>query len=200
MSTFFQDIRYGFRMLLKSPVTTLVAVLTLALGIGANTTIFSTVNGFLLRPLPVANADRLVVFGGQQQGGDDFSRFSYADFKDIRSQADGFSQVMAYTITLAGLEYQGRTEPVVLSYVSGNFFQGLGLKPEQGRLISGEQTENPGAENVVVLGYGYWKKRFNGEPAIVGQQVKMNGHPVTVIGDRKSTRLNSSHIPLSRMP
>ncbi|HLY92817.1 MAG TPA: ABC transporter permease [Candidatus Angelobacter sp.] len=182
MGTLFQDVRYGFRMLLKSPATTLVAVLTLALGIGANTTIFSTVNGLLLRPLPVANADRLVVFVGKQQGGDDFVHFAYADYKDIRSQADGFSEVMAYTLTLAGMEYQGRTEPIVLSYVSGNFFSGLGLKPAEGRLIYGEETERPSTENVVVLGYGYWKKRFNADPTIIGQQVKMNGHPVTVVG------------------
>ena len=182
MGTIFQDVRYGFRMLLKSPVTTVVALLTLSLGIGANTTIFSTVNGLLLRPLPVANADRLVVFTGRQQGADDFTHFSYADYKDIRSQADGFSHVMAYTLTLAGMEYQGRTEPIVLSYVSGNFFSELGLQPAEGRLIYGDTTELPSTENVVVLGYGYWKKRFNADPTIIGQQVKMNGHPVTVVG------------------
>jgi len=181
MGTLFQDVRYGFRMLLKSPATTLVAVLTLALGIGANTTIFSAVNGIMLRPLPVENADRLVVLAGHQ-GGDPFQRFSYADFNDIRSQADGFSQVMAYDLTLAGMEYRNHTEPVVLSYVSGNFFSGLGLKPAQGRLIYGNDTEQPATENVVVLGYGYWKKRFGADPTIIGEQVKMNGHSVTVIG------------------
>ena len=80
MGTLIQDIRYGIRMLLKNPGMTLVAALTLALGIGANTTIFSAVNGLMLRPLPVANAERLVVFGGQQQGGDTFVQFSYPDF------------------------------------------------------------------------------------------------------------------------
>jgi putative ABC transport system permease protein len=182
MGTIFQDVRYGFRMLLKSPVTTVVAIFTLALGIGANTTIFSTLNGFMLRPLPVANADRLLVMAGQQQGGENFSHFSYADFKDIRSQAEGFSHVMAYNLTLAGMDYHGNTEPVVLSYVSGNFFTDLGLKPAYGRLISGQETELPSTENVVVLGYGYWRKRFNADPTIVGQQVKMNGHLATVIG------------------
>ena len=182
MGTLIQDIRYGVRMLLKNPAMTLVAALTLALGIGANTTIFSALNGLLLRPLPVANADRLVVFGGQQQGGENFVRFSYADFNDIRAQADGFSDVLAYDLTLAGMEFEGRTEPTILSYVSGNYFQALGLNPVQGRLIYGQETEKPGQENVVVLGYGYWKKRFNADPGIVGKQVKLNGHPVTVIG------------------
>jgi putative ABC transport system permease protein len=182
MWTLIQDIRYGVRMLLKNPGMTLVAALTLALGIGANTTIFSAVNGLILRPLPVADAERLVVFGAQQQGGDYFSHFSYPDFTDIRTGSDGFSQVMAYTLGLAGLESEGRTEPMILSYVSGNYFQALGLNADQGRLIYGPETEKIGTENVIVLGYGYWKKRFNSDPGVVGRQVKLNGHSVTVIG------------------
>ena len=94
MRTLIQDIRYGMRMLLKNPAMTTVAALTLALGIGANTTIFSAVNGLMLRPLPVANADRLVVFGAQAQSCNSFCQFPYADFQDIRSQADGFSDVI----------------------------------------------------------------------------------------------------------
>src|SRR6476660_9942663 len=136
----------------------------------------------MLRPLPVANADRLVVFGGQQQGGDNFNHFSYPDFSDIRAGSDGFSHVMAYTLGLAGLESEGRTEPMILSYVSGNYFQALGLNAYQGRLIYGLETEKIGTENVIVLGYGYWKKRFNSDPSVVGRQVKLNGHSVTVIG------------------
>lgn len=182
MGTLLQDIRYGFRMLRKNPAMTVVATLTLALGIGANTTIFSALNGLLLRPLPVANADRLVVMGAQQHGGDNFSHFSYSDFADIRSQAEGLSHVMAYSLTLAGLESEGRTEPIILSYVSGNFFPDLGLHPAHGRLIFGQETEKQGTESVIVLGYGYWKKRFNEDPLIVGKQVKLNGHSVTVIG------------------
>src|SRR5579864_7975850 len=183
MRTLFQDIRYGMRMLLKNPAMTTVAALTLALGIGANTTIFSAVNGLMLRPLPVANAERLVVFDGRAQGAaNSFGQFPFPDFQDIRSQADGFSDVLGYTLSLAGMEHGGKVEPVIYSYVSANFFQALGLKPAAGRLIYGADTEKRGTENVVVLGYDYWKKRFNGDASIVGQQVKMNGHPVTVIG------------------
>src|SRR5579864_8145128 len=183
MRTLIQDIRYGMRMLLKNPAMTAVAALTLALGIGANTTIFSAVNGLMLRPLPVAHADRLVVFDGRAQGAaNTFGQFPFPDFQDIRSQADGFSDVVGYTLSLAGMEHQGKVEPVIYSYVSANFFQALGLKPAAGRLIYGAETEKRGTENVVVLGYDYWKKRFNGDASIVGQQVKMNGHPVTVIG------------------
>ncbi|HEY2236184.1 MAG TPA: ADOP family duplicated permease [Candidatus Angelobacter sp.] len=183
MRTLIQDIRYGMRMLLKNPAMTAIATLTLALGIGANTTIFSAVNGLMLRPLPVANADRLVVFDGQAQGAPNpSSQFPFPDFQDIRGQADGFSDVLGYTLSLAGMEHAGKVEPVLYSYVSANFFQALGLKPAVGRLIYGAETEKRGTENVVVLGYEYWKKRFNADSSIVGQQVKMNGHSATVIG------------------
>jgi len=183
MRTLIQDIRYGMRMLLKNPAMTTVAALTLALGIGANTTIFSAVNGLMLRPLPVANADRLVVFDGRAQGAaNSFGQFPFPDFQDIRSQADGFSDVLGYTLSLAGMEHDGKVEPVIFSYVSANFFQALGLKPAVGRLIYGADSEKVGMENVVVLGNDYWKKRFNADPSIVGRQIKMNGHSVTVIG------------------
>ena len=183
MRTLIQDIRYGMRMLLKNPAMTTVAALTLALGIGANTTIFSAVNGLMLRPLPVANADRLVVFDGRAQGAaSSFGQFPFPDFQDIRSQANGFSDILGYTVSLAGMEHQGKVEPVIYSYVSATFFQSLGLKPAVGRLIYGAESEKRGTENVVVLGYEYWKKRFNGDASIVGRQVKMNGHSVTVIG------------------
>jgi len=161
MGTLFQDIRYGVRMLLKNPSMTIVATLTLALGIGANTTIFSALNGLLLRPLPVANADRLVVFGGQREGGDPFIHLSYPDFRMCGRRQTGSLIVLAYRLNLAGLDYDNRTEPVIFSYVSGNYFQALGLKPAQGRLIYGEETEKLGAEHVVVLGYSYWKKTFH---------------------------------------
>jgi predicted permease len=182
MGTLFQDIRYGIRMLLKNPAMTAVAALTLALGIGANTTIFSAVNGMLLRPLPVANADQLVVFGAQSQAANPYSAFSFPDFQDIRSQGDGFSDVIAYTLSLAGMDADGKVEPVLFSYVSSNYFQALGLKPAAGRLIYGAESEKAGTENIVVLGNSYWKKRFNSDPSIVGRQVKMNGHSTTVAG------------------
>jgi predicted permease len=182
MRTLIQDIRYGIRMLLKNPAMTAVAALTLALGIGANTTIFSAVNGMLLRPLPVANADQLVVFGAQSQAANPYSAFSFPDFQDIRSQGDGFSDVIAYTLSLAGMDADGKVEPVLFSYVSSNYFQALGLKPAAGRLIYGAESEKAGTENIVVLGNSYWKKRFNSDPSIVGRQVKMNGHSTTVAG------------------
>jgi predicted permease len=182
MWTLIQDIRYGIRMLLKNPAMTTVAALTLALGIGANTTIFSAVNGLMLRPLPVANADRLVVLGGEPKGGNLYTEFSYPDFQDIRSQADGFQDVFGFVLRLAGMEYENKVEPVIFSYVSGNFFSATKLKPAAGTLIYGAETEKNGTEPVAVLGYSYWKKRFNSDASIVGKQVKMNGHFVTIVG------------------
>lgn len=183
MDTLFQDIKFGARVLIKNPVVTIVAVLTLALGIGANTAIFSTLNSFFLRPLPVANADRLAYIGGQIKGFNDGSTgLSYLDFRDLRSQSDSFTDLLAYNFNLVGLDYQEKADPILVSFVTSNYFSALGLQPATGRLISGSETEQKGTEPVVVLGYAYWKKRFNADPSIVGKQVKVNGSPATVIG------------------
>jgi predicted permease len=182
VETLIQDIRFGVRMLIKNPTMTLVAVVTLALGIGANTAIFSAVNGMLLRPLPVANADRLMVVAGQLKGNKDFNAISYLDYRDLRAQTSGFSDLLAYNINLMGLEADNQTDSLVVSYVTSNYFSGLGLKPALGRLIYGDESEQPGHEPVVVLSHSYWKKRFNSDPGIAGRQVKLNGRTATVIG------------------
>jgi predicted permease len=182
VETFIQDIRYGIRMLIKNPVMTFVAVVTLALGIGANTAIFSAVNGMLLRPVPVPNSDRLMVVAGHLKGIDGFSGVSYLDYRDLRAQAKGFSDLLAYNINLMGLEADGKADSLIVSYVSSNYFSGLGLKPALGRLIYGEEAEQQGREPVVVLSHGYWKKRFNSDDSVIGRQVKLNGHQATVIG------------------
>ena len=182
METLIQDIRFGVRMLVKNPTMTLVAVVTLALGIGANTAIFSAVNGMLLRPLPVANADRLMVVAGELKGNKDFNGISYADYRDLRAQTSGFSDLLAYNINLMGLEADNHADSLVVSYVTSNYFSGLGLKPAVGRLIYGDESEQQGQEPVVVLSHSYWKRRFNSDPSIVGRQVKLNGRTATVIG------------------
>jgi predicted permease len=183
METLFQDIRFGFRMLLKSPSVTLVAILTLALGIGANTAIFSTLNGLFLRPLPVANADRLVVIGGQLKGVDGGGGgLSYLEYKDLREQTEGFSDLIAWNLNLVGLSFNNNPETAVVSYVSDNYFSGLGLKPAAGRLLYGPEVEKRGNQPEIVLSYGYWKKRFNLDPSVVGQQIKINGLSATVVG------------------
>lgn len=182
MHTLFQDVRFAIRMMMKSPTISLVAILTLALGVGANTTIFGALNGLIFRPLPVANADRLVVLGAHQDGTGDFSQFPYADFSDLRSQPGSFTDVLSYEINLAGVDLDGRVEPTVLSFVSGNFFQTLGLRPAVGRFFYGLDTEKPGTDPVVVLGYGYWRKRLNGDLGAVGKLLKLNGKPARIVG------------------
>ncbi|HET7873414.1 MAG TPA: ABC transporter permease [Terriglobales bacterium] len=183
MDTLLQDIKFAARMLIKNPLVTMVAVATLALGIGANTAIFSTLNSFFLRPLPVKNADRLTFIAGQIKGlSDGSTRLSYLDYRDLRSQSDAFSDLLGYNLNLVGLDYEEKPDPIVISYVTSNFFSALGLKPAVGRLISGEKAEEKGTDPVVVLGYAYWKKRFNADPSIVGKRVKVNGSPATVIG------------------
>jgi predicted permease len=182
MGALVQDIRFGLRMLLKNPGVTSVAVITLALGIGANTAIFSAVNGLLLRPLPVQNPDRLTRVAGQTKGLDGATSFSYLDYRDLRSQAHGFSDLLAYDLSGIGLESDGKTEMILINYVSSNYFSSLGLKPTQGRLLYGDQVERQGNEPVIVLGYSFWKMRFNADPAVIGRQVKLNGRTATVIG------------------
>lgn len=182
MHTLFQDIRYGLRMLLKSRVVSVIAVLTLALGIGVNTAIFSTMNALFLRPLPVQNADHLIYLAAQQQNASFYSPFSYLDLQDVRGQASVFSSVLAYNIDVVGLNADGKANPLFISFVTGNYFQALGLKPALGRLIYGEDAEKPTANPGIVLGYSYWKTRFNGDPGIAGKQVKVNGHAATIVG------------------
>lgn len=184
METLVQDVRFAARMLMKNPLVTVVAVLTLALGIGANTAIFSTLNGFFLRPLPVANAERLTLIAGQTKDGayNGATGISYLDYRDLRSQSDSFTDLLAFSLNLVGLDYQGKPDPLVVSLVSGNYFSALGLKPAVGSFISGGEAEQQGTQPVVVLGYAYWRKRFNADPSIVGTQVKIDGTPATVIG------------------
>ncbi len=128
--TFLQDVHFGARVLQKNPGFTLMAVLTLALGIGVNTAIFSMVNSLLLRPLPVRNPGEMTVLAYQQEGGSLRTDFSYADFSDLRSQAAGvFSGVAGYQLGLDALSINGKGERLLTGYVSGNFFEALGLQP-----------------------------------------------------------------------
>ncbi len=182
MSTLRQDIQYALRQMLKNPGFALVAIVTLALGIGTNTAIFSVVNGWL-RPLPVKDPNRVVVLAAQQKGDTlGIYYFSYPDLVDFRKQAATFSDLFAYEIGLGGLSIEGKAEPVVFSYVTGNFFSALGVQPAAGRLFLPNEGEQPGATPMVVLGYSYWQKRFSGDIGIVGKQVRLDGNAAVVIG------------------
>jgi predicted permease len=183
MGTFLQDLRYAARMLWKSPGFTAIAILTLALGIGANTAIFSMVDSFLLRPLPAKNPNELVVLACEQNQGPLQIQFSYADLQDIREQTSSvFADVTGSTVGLDGLSVNGRAERLVTVYVTGNYFSGLGLKPAVGRLILPSEGKEIGADPVLVLAYSFWKKRFNADPNIVGQKVTLDGHAFTIAG------------------
>jgi macrolide transport system ATP-binding/permease protein len=183
MNTWWQDIRYGLRMLARSPGFTAIAVLTLGLGIGANTAIFSVVNWFLLRPLPVSHPAQVTVLAHQQKKGPIGIRFSYPGFQAIRQQTSGvFSDVLGYAFGMDGLKANGKSERIVTAFVTGNYFTKLGLQPALGRLILPSEGKVAGADPYLVLGYAYWETRFGGDPGVVGKQVSVDGHPVTIVG------------------
>jgi predicted permease len=178
-----QDLRFGARGLRKNPGFTSIAVLTLALGIGVNTAIFSMVDSLLLRPLPVKDAKRLTIAAYQQEHGSMQTEFSIADYRDYRTQTTAaFSELMGYEIGIDGVSVNGKAGRALLAYVSDNFFSGLGLQPALGRLLLPGEGEKENSDPVIVLSYSYWKARFGGDPAIVGTKVSVNGHPFTVVG------------------
>jgi predicted permease len=183
METLLQDIRYGIRMLMRNPGFVIVATITLALGIGANTAIFSMIDGILLRPLPVKDPSQITVIAFQQQKGNIQAQFSVPAFHDIRKQStEVFSDVVAYQIGLDGLSVDGKSDRILTNYVSGNYFSALGIKPLAGRFILPSEGEVAGADPVMVLSYSYWKTRFGGDPSILGREVSVDGHPITIIG------------------
>jgi len=184
MGALFQDLRFAFRQLRKSPSFAITAVLTLALGIGANTAIFSLVNSLLLKPLPVANPDQVAMLALRQNNGPQFPVFSWPEYKAIRDQSSrSFSYLIVHTLGLDGLATQGQQpQRIMTAFVSGNFFEGLGLKPAAGRLLLPSEGEVLGSDPVIVLGYDFWKERFNGDPSVVGRAATVNGHPFTIVG------------------
>jgi len=183
MHNLIQDAKHAARILAKNPGFTIVAAITLALGIGANTAIFSMVNSFLLRPMPVHNPQQITVLARQQKDGQLQTQFSIPDYRDVRSETSGvFSDLFAYQFGMDGLSVNGKPDRIMTNYVSGNFFSGLGVQPALGRLILPSEGEVPGADPVCVLGYTYWKNHFGGDPSIVGRKVSIDGHPVMVIG------------------
>jgi predicted permease len=182
METLKADVLYGLRMLRKSPAFAMVAVLTLALGIGANTSLFSIVDWILLRPLPIADPQQLMVLAWQQKNGHVNNQFSVPAFRDIRAQAAGFSSVAGYQIGIDGLSVNGKADRLMTYYVTGELFNMLGIKPAAGRLLLPGEGEQPNADAVVVLGYAYWQQRFGGDAGVVGRKVTINGRPFTIVG------------------
>jgi predicted permease len=182
MGSLWQDLRYAFRALGKSPWFAALAIFTLALGIAVNTSIFSVINGFLLRPMPVPHPEQLAVLSLQQGGDHSLQKFSYPDFVDLRDQSVSFSDIIAYRLTLAGLNADNRGDHCIITRVSGNYFSILGVQPALGRLFLPTEGQTPGADPILVLGFSYWQKRFGGDKNILGKHVEINGHPMTIAG------------------
>ncbi len=178
-----QDIRYGWRMLAKTPGLTAIVAITLALGIAANALIFSIVNGYLLRPLAVPQPGQIAVLAAEQKGGSPFLyQFSYPDFVDFRSQAAPVADLFGYMPVLPGLSADGRADQILAAYVTGNYFTALRVQPALGRLILPSEENQPGKTAVLVLGYSYWQKRFRGDPGVIGKQVRLNGKTAIIVG------------------
>ena len=193
----------------KAPSFAATAVLTLALGIGANTAIFSLVNSLLLKPLPVPNAEQIATLVPRENNGPLQQTLSWNEYKYVRAQSGrSFSDLFAYTLNLDGLAIKGQQpDRILATYVSGNFFAGLGLKPAAGRLFLRSEGEVLGQDPVIVLGYDYWQQKFNGDPNVVGRPVTLDGQPVTIVGvapkgfgGMQSFLNPSAYLPLSELP
>jgi putative ABC transport system permease protein len=192
MDTFIQDIRYGLRILRKSPAFTMVAVFTLALGIGANTAIFSLINAVLLKMLPVKDPAQLVVIGdpiavhSTSMGSPQVDYFSYPLYRELSRGNNVFSGMLGsseiHRLRVTGAKGDEISRNVVGVLVSGNYFSVLGVDAMLGRTITPEDDSAPGAHPVAVISYGFWKEKFGQDPGIVGQTVRLGNYPFTIVG------------------
>ena len=180
MTTLLQDLRYGVRMLLRNPGFTIVAVLALTLGIGADTAIFSVVNAVLLRPLPYDDSERLVFLSERSQVLEGMS-ISYPNFLDWRQQNSAFENIGVYRRQSYNLTGSGEPERLVAGLVSADLFAVLRVNAERGRVFTNDE-DKPGATPVVVLSHGFWQRRLGGDPGIIGQPLTLDGRSFTVIG------------------
>ncbi len=181
METLLQDVRYAIRAMLKSPGFTGVAILSLALGIGANAAIFSLVNTILFRPLPILEPARIVELTPTRQG-NEFNSFSYPLYRDFRDKNEVFDALAVYRFAPMSLSREGNNERIWGYIVSGNYFDMLGVKPAAGRFFTQEEDRVPGASPVAVVSYGCWQRRFGGDPNLVGKEITINGSRFDVVG------------------
>ena len=182
MRTLLQDLRYGFRVLRKSPGFAFVAILVVAIGIGANTAIFSVVNAVLLRPLPFDEPGQLVRVFGTNARRNSFRRsHSYLNFSDLRAQSTSFEAMAAYTATSGALTGGETPEQITGVVASGDIFRVLKSPPHLGRLLA-PADERPGGSPVAVISHGLWQRRFGGAPDIVGKQLKLDGREREIVG------------------
>jgi hypothetical protein len=185
MSTLFQDLRYALRTLGRTPAFTIVVVVTLGLGIGANTAIFSLMDQVLLRLLPVQNPRELVQLDGPGtfRGRTMNERtFSYPMYQDLRDRNEVFTGLVARAPSTATFTYRGQSDRINAEMISGNTFEVLGVRPAVGRALTVLDDRTPGAHPVAMLGYAFWQRRFAGDPSILNQVVTINSTPMTIVG------------------
>jgi hypothetical protein len=182
METFWQDLRHSVRMLLKRPGFTLTVVMTLALGIGANATIFTWIKAVLLPPLPgMERPDELVAIWGATRHNSALST-SYLDYLDFRDRNAALSGLIAHQVLAMNLGRGDKPERVRGSVVSGNYFEVLGVKALIGRTFAPEEDRTPNSHPVAVIGYGLWQQRFGSDTHVIGQTITLNEHDFTIIG------------------
>ena len=178
-----QDLRYGVRMLMKTPGFTLIAVVTLALGIGANLSVFSVVNAVMFKAPPVTRPDELVSLYTSDFSGPRYGWSSYPDYLDIRERAQGLEDLIAYWRQSVILRRGGQAEEFITAdIVTGNYFEALGIRPAPGRAFLPDEDRTPGTHPVAVMSYGCWQRRFGGDPNLVGRTIALNNLGYTVIG------------------
>jgi len=178
VNSLMQDIRYSWRTLLKSPGFAVAAVLTLAMGIGANAVVFSVMNSFLLHPLNVPEADSLYAVWRANTTAYE----SYPDYIDLRDRNRSFDELVAYNITAAGLDTGGNPSRVWVEELSGNYFDALKLQPYLGRFFHGSDEHGANSAPYIVLSYAFWHTQFQNDRSVVGRVVQVNKHPFTIIG------------------
>src|SRR5215475_261769 len=181
MQTLWQDLRYGLRMLAKRPGFTLIVALTLAIGIGANTAVFSLIDAFLLKLLPVRDPQQLVFVRAIDPRGGITGSFPYPIFEQFRDQNRSFSGIIAYDRTRVSVTVEGQAEMVQGDFVSGSYFDVLGVSAILGRTFTADDDQT-GKPPVAVISSGYWGRRFGRDPAVIGKTIYLAKIPFTVIG------------------
>jgi predicted permease len=179
IETLWQDVRFGLRVLRKSPGFTAVAVLTLAMAIGANAVVFSLLNSLIIRPLKLPEAQSLYMI---EEGKDDSPMQSYPDYLDLRDRNRSFYSIVAYSIDEVGLNTGGNPSSAYLYEASGNYFDGLGIQPYLGRFFHASDEHGPNSAPYIVLSYAYWRSHFEGDAGAVGRTVQLNKFPYTILG------------------
>lgn len=200
-----QDFRFAFRSLRKSPLFTAIAMLSIALGIGANTAIFTLFDHTLLRLLPVKDPGELVYLkaGGPYSGRlANSNAFSYPQYREIRDRNQVFSGVLGFFAVAVSLRHGDQTDRASGVLATGNYFDVLGVRAHAGRLLTPEDDFTPGGHPVVVISYGYWQRRFGGNRNIVNDTIRLNGLPFTVLGvaEERFRGLDPTFVPEVYIP